>query len=273
MSRDLPNQFVAGSESAVTSPDRVSSTRESRHLTVVPTANGGNSARLTRGQVASRLDISVSTVRRYEGERLHPLIDDKGVRWFEEKEVAALAAQLINESGKRPTAKNEASARATEHRTAGEIAALVFERFEERQSLAEIVIGLRVEPDLVAQLFDQYSRGLTERQLRKREPNVPLVEDIAQVHRSELDRRLGAIPPNETTRISISRWRGQYPAGEDRAEYAWLIEVGGFYVSGPCTADEIVRRYGPGSYRVTAYGFVPSRLLWEVLVEGLVDGK
>jgi hypothetical protein len=201
------------------------------------------------------------------------VIDDKGVRWFEEKEVAALAAELMNESGKRPNGKAEASPPAAEQRTPGEIAALVFERFEERQSLAEIVIGLRVDPDLVAQLFDQYSRGLTERQLRKREPNVPLVEDIAHVHRSELDRRLGALPLNETTRISISRWRGQYPAGEDGAEYAWLVESGGFYVSGPCTSDEIVRRYGPGSYRVTAYGFAPNGVRWEVLIEGLLDGK
>jgi hypothetical protein len=245
MSHDFPNQFVAGSESTVTPSDRVSSARESRHLTVVPTANTPHAARMTRGQVASRLDISVSTVRRYEGERLHPVIDDKGVRWFEEKEVAALAVELMNEGGKRSNATNTPSTRAREQRTPGEIAGLVFERFEERQSLAEIVIGLRVEPDLVAQLFDQYSRGLTERQLRKREPNVPLVEDIAHAHRSELERRLGGLPPNQTTRISISRWRGQYPAGEDHADYAWLIEVGGFYVSGPCTSDEILRRYGP----------------------------
>jgi hypothetical protein len=271
MSRDLPHQFVGGSESAVTPSDRVSSARESRHLIVVPAANAGSSARMTRGQVASRLDISVSTVRRYEGERLHPVIDDKGVRWFEEKEVAALAAELMNEGGKRPNATSAASTHATEHRTPGEVAALVFEGFEERQSLAEIVIGLRVEPDLVAQLFDQYSRGLTERQLRKREPNIPLVEDIAHAHRSELERRLGALPPNQTTRISISRWRGQYPAGEDGAEYAWLVEVGGFYVSGPCSCDEILRRYGPGSYRVTAYGFEPAGVRWEVLVEGLRD--
>lgn len=276
MSRDFSNQFVAGSESAVTPSDRLSSARESRHLTVVPTANTTNSPRMTRGQVASRLNISVSTVRRYEGERLNPVIDDKGVRWFDEKEVAALAAELMNEGGKRSNATNAANAastRATEQRTPGEIAALVFERFEERQSLAEIVIGLRVEPDLVAQLFDQYNRGLTERQLRKREPSVPLVEDIAHVHRGELERRLGALPPNETTRISISRWRGQYPAGEEGAEYAWLVEIGGFYVSGPCSPDEIVRRYGPGSYRVTAYGFAPNGVRWEVLVEGLLDGK
>jgi hypothetical protein len=39
-------------------------------------------AALTRDDVAKRLDISISTVRRLEGTRLHPLIDDKGVRRF-----------------------------------------------------------------------------------------------------------------------------------------------------------------------------------------------
>jgi hypothetical protein len=47
------------------------------------------------------------------------------------------------------------------------------------------------------------------------------------------------------------------------------VELGGFHVSGPCGLDDIVRRYGPGSYRVTAYGFEPPALLWEVLVEDL----
>lgn len=71
------------------------------------------------------------------------------------------------------------------------------------------------------------------------------------------------------TRISVGRWRGVYPAGEDRADYAWIIELGGFHVSGPCTSDDITRRYGPGSYRVTAYCFDPPALRWEVLVEDL----
>ncbi|HEY1554164.1 MAG TPA: hypothetical protein VGF94_04980 [Kofleriaceae bacterium] len=75
---------------------------------------------------------------------------------------------------------------AADARTRGEIAALVFERFEQRQSHAEIVIGLRIEPELVGELFEQYCFGLTERQLRKREPRVPLVEDIETVTGAEL---------------------------------------------------------------------------------------
>lgn len=33
--------------------------------------------------------------------------------------------------------------------------------------------------------------------------------------------------------------------------------------------DEITRRYGRGSYRVTAYGFEPAVIRWEVPIEDL----
>lgn len=269
MSHDLPHRIPTPAESAVAPADRVSSAQRTRHLSVLPSASQRASS-LTRGQVAARLGISVSTVRRYEGDKLHPTIDDHDVRWFDEKGVAALAATLANSDGpKRSAGTATSAARAPEPRTAGEIAALVFERFEQRQSHAEIVIGLRLEPELVAQLFEQYCRGLTERQLRKREPGVPLVEDIPQVQRDELARRLAALPSDEVARISVGRWRGVFPAGEDQLDYAWINELGGFVVAGPCSVDEITRRYGRGSYRVSAYGFEPAGIRWEVLIEDL----
>ena len=91
------------------------------------------------------------------------------------------------------------------------------------------------------------------------------------MHRGELEKRLAALPDAEITRISIARSRGRYPAGEgeDLADYAWLVELGGFQVSAPCTVDAIRLRYGPGSYRVTAYGFDPAGPRWGVLVEDL----
>jgi hypothetical protein len=56
-------------------------------------------------------------------------------------------------------------------------------------------------------------------------------------------------------------------------EYARLDELGGFQISGPCTASEIRQRYGSGSYRVTAYDSASGGLRWELLVEGLMDGE
>ncbi len=223
--------------------------------------------RLSRAEVADRLGVSVATVRRYEGSKLHPTVDNSGAHWFSPKEVTALAASRANQALDRGAIRNATPA--PEARTRGEIAALVFERFEQRQSHAEIVIGLRVEPEVVGELFEQYCFGLTERMLRKRDPRVPLQREIELVQVGELETRLAALPEAQVTRISIARWRGPCPAGDDRSEYAWLVELGGFHVGGPSTRDEIVRRYGPGSYRVTAYGFDPPGLRWEALVEDL----
>jgi hypothetical protein len=94
-----------------------------------------------------------------------------------------------------------------------------------------------LEPEIVAQLFEQYCRGLTERQPRKRGPGVPLVEDIPQLKRCDLERLLAALPSDKVTRVSVGRWRGVFPAGEDQLDYAWINELGGFVVAGPCSVD------------------------------------
>jgi len=49
--------------------------------------------------------------------------------------------------------------------------------------------------------------------------------------------------------------------------FAWTVELGGFHVPGPCETTEITRRFGVGDYRITAYGFDPPGVRWEVLVE------
>lgn len=236
------------------------------HLSLVANTNDSGK-RLTRAQVAERIGASVPTVRRYEGTLLHPHVDENGVHWFEPNEVTALAASRANQALARGKIRNGAPAR--EPRTRGELAALVFERFEQRHSQAEIVIGLRVEPETVRELFDQYCRGLIDAQLDKKQPNVALESDLEKVQADDLARRLGTLPQGEVTRISVGRWRGPAMCGDDQQDYAWIIELGGFLVSGPCGTSEITRRYGRGSYRVTAYGFDPSGLRWEVLVKDL----
>lgn len=243
------------------------SSSKSQHLSVVANASDGKTQRLTRALVADRLGTSVSTVRRYEGTRLHPHADEDGVHWFDPKEVTALAAERANEQGGRrrnasPTTKP------VDERTPGEIAALVFERFEQRQSLAEIVVGLRIEPDRVRALFDQWTVGLTEGQLRmNREPTVPREHETPRATPATLAARLAALPESQLTRISVGRYRGPFQHGVH--EYAELVELGGFLVSGPCDPSEITQRFGGGDYRVTAYGFAPPGLRWEVIVEEL----
>lgn len=241
---------------------RVSSSKESRHLSVVP-SDGASEAPLTRAQVAARLDVSISTVRRYEGTRLHPTVDDDEVHRFDPKEVATLAVELTNEP--RIAKGRNAAATVTPARSHDEIAALVFERLEQRQSLAEIVVGVRVAPETVRELFDQWCLGLTSGQLQMtREPRLPRHDEVVRVRHAGLVSRLAELPDGKLTRISVGRFRGPYQHGEH--EYAEVVELGGFHVSGPCAVEEITRRFGSGAFRVTAYGFLPAGLRWEVLV-------
>jgi AcrR family transcriptional regulator len=246
---------------------RVSSSQESRHLSVVPVTSSSETP-VTRAQVAARLGVSISTVRRYEGSRLHPKVGDDDVHLFDPKEVAALAVELTNEP--RTARRRNANATIAPAHSRDEIAALVFERLEQRQSLAEIVIGVRIEPDTVRALFEQWCLGLIEGQLQMtREPRIPRKDEAVRVRYADLDSRLAELPHGQLTRISVGRFRGGYQHGEH--EYAEVLELGGFHVSGPCTAEEITRRFGSGGFRITAYGFDPACLRWEVFVEDLAS--
>ncbi len=248
-----------------------------RHLSVISGGKPEDLAPLTRAQVASRLGISISTVRRFEGERLHPQIGPEDVRLFDAGEVAALAAELANE----PRARRLRNAAADPGgkpapRSADELAAQVFERLEQRQTLAEIVIGVRVAPERVRELYVQWTQGLVEHHLRTgRAPYGPLDSDYRQILPAELAARLAELPPG-LTRISVGRYRGEFQAENPEGEpsfYAHITELGGFLTSGPCELTEITRRFGNGDYRVTAYSLEPPTLRWEVLVKGVRAAK
>lgn len=251
---------------------------KTRHPSVVQGEKTADTGPLTRSQVAERLGISLSTVRRFEGERLHPQIGPNDVRLFDVAEVAELAKELAAEPRARRlrnAGASGASGTKPASRTADEVAALVFECLEQRWSLAEIVIGVRVAPERVRELHAQWCQGLVEGQLRLA-PKVtaPLDSDHVRIAPAELAARLAALP-EELTRISVARYRGEFSAPTapdgDNAEFAMVLELGGFYVSGPCALTEITDRYGKGDYRVTAYGFDPPGLRWEVLAEVRAD--
>ena len=220
---------------------------------------------MTRGQVATRLGVSISTVRRFEGTRLHPTIDAHDVRWFTTEEVAILASDLANSA---PKPSRTGASSTGEKRDPGELAALVFERFEQRQSLAEIVVGLRIEPGVVRTLFDQWCLGLTEGHLRNARTLLSAREnEIPRASTETLATKLAALPAGEVTRISVARFRG--PFQHENVEFADLVELGGFHSGGPCVVRDVVTRFGAGDYRITAFGFSPPGVRWEVLVEGL----
>lgn len=248
-------------------------------LSLLAGGKAAGGAPLSRVEVADRLGISVSTVRRYEGERLHPKRGADGVHRFEPAEVTALAAELANLPRMRRRIRNAGPGPLLPRfapRSADEVAAQVFERFEQRHSMAEIVIAVRVDPERVEALYEQWCQGLIERQLRGgKAPHVQLDRDYDRCDPEELAARIAKLP-QALTRISVGRYHGEYttttPEG-DRAEYAWIRELGGFVVSGPFELSEITNRYGAGDYRITAYELEPPAFRWEVLVTDLRAAK
>lgn len=226
---------------------------------------------LTRAEVAARLGVSTSTVRRYEGELLHPQKGADGVNRFDPQEVAILAMTLLGQRGTKP--KNKGARKADKPRapgrTPGDVAAEVFERLEQRQSLAEIVIGVRVTPEVVRELHREWQRGLIEGELDRETPTLPSGDVLRKrerhVKQAELEAMLAALELGKNTRISIARGFGIIDYINDGEDVRRLVELGGFIVQGPIGVDELLRRYGPGEYRVSAYALDQAGLLWEVI--------
>jgi hypothetical protein len=157
----------------------------------------------------------------------------------------------------------------------GELAALVFERLEQRHSLSEIVIALRVPPEDVRELYHTWLVGLWSGELQRKQPALPArhtdQEAIRRVTPVQLAQLLAALPTKQATRISIARMVGEFVLSDDAdtnafVEYRNLCELGGFDVTGPIAIADILARVGAGEYRVSAYGFDPRGLRWEVFV-------
>ena len=128
-------------------------------------------AALTRDEVAERFGVSISMVRRFEGTPLHPLVDENSVRGFKASDVERLAKELEAEQ-RSPRNAQQAAVNAAQL-SKRELAALVFERLEQRHSLAEIVIALRVPPEDVRDLYHTWLVGLWAGELQRPEPALP----------------------------------------------------------------------------------------------------
>lgn len=231
------------------------------------------STTLTRDGVAKRLGISVSSVRRLEGEKLHPMVTEKNVRRFKIADVEQFAASLVANNNKPRNAAKVAARVATPEVPKGELAALAFERFEQRHSLAEIVIALRVTPEEVRELYHSWLVGLWEGELQRKEPALPNTEQdaIRKVTMHQLAQMLVSLPKDRSTRISIARAMGDFFIQDEKNaqsydEYRNLTELGGFVASGPIAISEITNRVGAGEFRISAYSLDAPGLRWEVFV-------
>lgn len=127
----------------------------------------GGRYELTRRQVATRLGVSLSTVRRMEFVRLCPVCDGDGIWRFDPVEVEALP----------PRTKRTRKTKRQRQAAVGRTAARVFKLFERGADLTYIVTGLKLEPRVVRGLHSDWLRGLTAeqpdaRQTERREHEV-----------------------------------------------------------------------------------------------------
>jgi hypothetical protein len=121
----------------------------------------GTTHTLTRAQVAERLGISTSSVRRLEWDKLQPVQDERGVHRFDPAEVDALAP--------RPH-RNRVVATATDRITKanGRLAATIFRMFARRLTLAQIVVATKQPPERVREFYREWSTSLEEAEYERR---------------------------------------------------------------------------------------------------------
>lgn len=99
-----------------------------------------------RAEAARLLGVSVSTLRRREGADLKPIVDAHGVHMFEEAELRSVMV----------TVRRRQSIQAF-GASSGDVAADVFEMLDLGEHPVEIVKRLRIAPDVVAGLLEQWA--------------------------------------------------------------------------------------------------------------------
>lgn len=115
---------------------------------------------LTRTEVAARLGISISSVRRLEYDTLFPSQDSRGVHRFDPAEVDTVVAPTRPRRARTAPSQAEAQRRAVEKR--GRVAARVFRMFARRMSLVQIVVATKAPPDVVRELYREWSTSLEQ---------------------------------------------------------------------------------------------------------------
>jgi transcriptional regulator with XRE-family HTH domain len=126
-------------------------TLKSEEITTLSTAT-----QLSRRQVADRLGISTSSVRRLEGDLLNPSSDENGVWWFDPAEVEA--ARMRGPIRGRPAPSSDPAER--QRARAGRLAATVFRMFARGRPLAEIVVLTKQPPERVRALYHEWVTSL-----------------------------------------------------------------------------------------------------------------
>jgi hypothetical protein len=114
----------------------------------------GGTFTLTRREVAARLGVSISSVRRMEFEQLHPREDERGVWRFDPVELQGLTSRAVAPERRRRSTKTLARARE------GKLAARVFRMFARNWSLPQIVVATSQPPTVIRALYHEWSTSL-----------------------------------------------------------------------------------------------------------------
>jgi hypothetical protein len=117
---------------------------------------------LTRAQVAERLGVSLSSVRRLEWDRLRPEVDDRGVHRFDPAEVEAIEPRP-RAPARAPDPERRAQARK------GRLAANAFRMFARHMTLPQIVVATKQPPEVIRELYREWSTGLDEGEWERRD--------------------------------------------------------------------------------------------------------
>jgi hypothetical protein len=120
---------------------------------------------LTRSQVAERLGISTSSVRRLEWKQLHPDVDEHGIHRFDPAEVDALPKTRRSAPARR-VAPMSSEQRALSRK--GRLAAEVFRMFGRRMTLQQIVVATRQSPEVIRDLYREWATSLEDAEFRRR---------------------------------------------------------------------------------------------------------
>src|SRR5437868_5505797 len=99
--------------------------------------------KLTRAEVARRLGVSVTTLRRMEGTKLHPMRRSDGVHMFDATEVEAAVVTYRQVRSRSARTSTEAD---------GALAAQAFECFDQRVPVSDVVKRLQIAPERAAAL-------------------------------------------------------------------------------------------------------------------------
>lgn len=136
----------------------------------------------SRGDVARLLNITKSTVRGLEGRAITPVRDASGTVRFDPKEVRA----LIQRRG--------VAAPDPHGHVPGAICSRIFQLFQERKSIDEIVVLTQQTPQTVRALYVEFQTPLGQESRAAREARKAEDERRAQAEHDEMirewDRRM-----------------------------------------------------------------------------------